>query len=117
MKANELKKVNLSLRKGRVRSKVSGSAERPRLSIRVSNRHLHCQVIDDQKGLTLVSASTVGLQSDKPLTEQASKLGSDLVTKLNKVKISKLVIDRNGKKYHGRIKALAEALRKEGIEV
>jgi large subunit ribosomal protein L18 len=117
MKTNELKKVNLALRKGRVRSKVSGSADRPRLSIRVSNRHIHTQVIDDTKSATLVSASTVGLKSKEALSEQASKLGSDLAAKLKKAKISRVVLDRNGKKYHGRIKALAESLRKEGVEV
>jgi large subunit ribosomal protein L18 len=117
MKTNELKKINLSLRRGRVRSKVSGSSQRPRLSIRISNRHIHCQAIDDEKSSTLVSASTVGLKSEKPLVEQAELLGSSLATKLKKAKISKLVLDRNGRKYHGRIKALAEALRKEGVEV
>ena len=117
MKRAMLKKLNLNLRKGRIRSKISGSSDRPRLSIKVSNRHIHCQIIDDEKQSTLLGVSTIGMSSDSTMVEKAEKLGQDLAKKAKKAKISKIVLDRNGKKYHGRIKALADALRKEGMEL
>jgi large subunit ribosomal protein L18 len=117
MKRAMLKKLNEKLRKGRIRSKISGTADRPRLSIKVSNRHIHCQIIDDEKQSTLLGLSTIGMTSDSTMVEKAEKLGQDLAKKAKKAKISKIVLDRNGKKYHGRIKALADALRKEGMEL
>lgn len=117
MKRAMLKKLNEKLRKGRIRSKISGTADRPRLSIKVSNRHIHCQIIDDEKQSTLLGVSTIGMPSDSTMVEKAEKLGQDLAKKAKKAKISKIVLDRNGKKYHGRIKALADALRKEGMEL
>ena len=117
MKRAMLKKLNEKLRKGRIRSKISGSSDRPRLSIKVSNRHIHCQIIDDEKQSTLLGVSTIGMSSDSTMVEKAEKLGQDLAKKAKKAKISKIVLDRNGKKYHGRIKALADALRKEGMEL
>jgi large subunit ribosomal protein L18 len=94
-----------------------GQSDRPRLSIKVSNRHIHCQIIDDEKQSTLLGVSTIGMPSDFTMVEKAEKLGQDLAKKAKKAKISKIVLDRNGKKYHGRIKALADALRKEGMEL
>lgn len=117
MKREMLKKLNLNLRKGRIRSKVVGTAERPRLSVRISNRHIHCQVIDDGKQFTLLGLSTVGMPTELNMIAKAEKLGQDLAKKAKKAKISKIVLDRNGKKYHGRIKALADSLRKEGMEL
>jgi large subunit ribosomal protein L18 len=117
MKREMLKKLNLKLRKGRIRSTVTGNTERPRLSVRISNRHIHCQIIDDSKQATLLGVSTIGMPEGSTMTTKAEKLGQELAKKAKKAKISKIVLDRNGKKYHGRIKALAEALRKEGMEL
>ena len=117
MKREDLKKLNLSIRKNRIRSKVHGSAERPRLSVKISNRHIHCQIIDDDRHSTIVSASTVGMKESMTMTEKAEKLGSALAAKAKKAKLKALALDRNGRKYHGRIKALAESLRKEGMEL
>ncbi len=106
-------------RKKRVRKKVSGTPERPRLSVFRSNRHLYCQAIDDTRGHTIASACT--LEKDfKPYvnltkTQQAEKLGEIIAKRLLEKGIKQVVFDRDGYKYHGRIKALAEAARQNGL--
>lgn len=105
-----------TLRKGRVRAKVSGTAERPRLSVVVSNLHISAQIIDDVAGKTVAAATTVGTKATGTMTEKAGKVGVDIAKKAKKAKISTVVFDRNGRKYAGRLKALAEAARKEGLE-
>jgi len=112
-----LKKVqNLKLRKNRVRSTVSGTAERPRLSVSISNLHISAQVIDDEKGITLASATTVGQKLTGTLTEKAVAIGTEIAKNAKKAKVSKVVFDRNGRLYHGRVKALADAARAGGLE-
>jgi len=112
-----LKKVqNLKLRKNRVRSTVSGTAERPRLSVSVSNMHISAQIINDEQGVTLASATTVGKKLTGTLTEKAIVIGAEIAKSAKKAKVSKVVFDRNGRIYHGRIKALADAARAEGLE-
>ncbi len=112
-----LKKVqNLKLRKNRVRSTVSGTAERPRLSVSVSNLHVSAQIIDDEKGVTLASATTVGQKLTGTLTDKATIIGTEIAKNAKKAKVSKVVFDRNGRLYHGRVKALADAARAEGLE-
>lgn len=108
------KTQNRIARKRRVRATVKGTAERPRLSVFVSNLHISAQIIDDTLGKTLVSATTVGSKAGNK-TEGAKKVGSEIAKKAQKAKISQVVFDRNGKKYTGRIKALAEAAREEGL--
>ena len=116
-KALVKKAQNLSLRKARVRSVVKGTAERPRLSVNVTNTHVSAQIIDDVAGKTLVSATTVGSKTATGnLTEKAAKVGPDIAKAAQKAKIAQVSFDRNGKKYHGRIKALADAARAEGLE-
>ena len=110
------KLLNRSLRKARVRAKISGTAERPRLTVTISNTHVSAQLIDDEKQHTVAAASTVGTKNTGSLTEQAVVVGKEIASKAKKIKISKVVFDRNGRQYAGRLKALAEAARKEGLE-
>lgn len=115
-KALALKKQNLALRKGRVRSKISGTAERPRLTVSISNLHVSAQIIDDVAQKTLVSATTVGSKVKGTKTELATKIGAEIAKKAKKAKINTVVFDRNGRQYAGRLHALADAARKEGLE-
>lgn len=108
--------ANKNLRKNRVRAKVSGTAERPRLTVTISNMHVSAQIIDDIAQKTLVSATTVGSKIKGNKTEMASKIGEEIAKKAKKAKISTIVFDRNGRQYAGRLNALAEAARKEGLE-
>lgn len=110
------KLLNKSLRKNRVRSKVTGTAERPRLTVTISNKHVSAQLIDDEKGHTLAAATTVGTKQEGSLKDQAAFVGADIAKKAKKAKISAVVFDRNGRQYAGRLAALADAARKEGME-
>lgn len=102
----------------RVRATVKGTTERPRLSVRVSNLHVSAQVIDDTTHKTILSSTTTGQKLDKAnMTDKAVWVGKDVATKAKKAKISKLTFDRGSKLYHGRIKALADTLRNEGLEL
>lgn len=115
--ALKLKLNRLRLRKNRVRSVVSGTAERPRLTVTISNMHVSAQIIDDVAGNTLVAATSVGSKSAKGnLTEKATIVGTEIAKKAKAKKITKVVFDRNGRKYHGRVKALADAARAGGLE-
>ena len=110
------KLLNLRLRKNRVRATVHGTTERPRLSVTISNLHVSAQLIDDDKGHTLVSATTVGKKLTGTMTEKCAAIGTDVAKSAKKKKITKVVFDRNGRQYAGRLKALADAARKEGLE-
>lgn len=110
------KLLNKSLRKNRVRSKVTGVAERPRLTVTISNKHVSAQIIDDVKQTTLVASTTVGTKQTGSIAEQAAFVGSDIAKKAKKAKITTVVFDRNGRQYAGRLAALADAARKEGLE-
>lgn len=115
--ANFAKKLlNKSLRKNRVRSKVTGTAERPRLTVTISNMHVSAQIIDDVKQHTIAAATTVGTKQTGTVTEQAAIIGADIAKKAKKAKINAVVFDRNGRQYAGRLAALADAARKEGLE-
>uniref|UniRef100_A0ACD6A2M8 Uncharacterized protein n=1 Tax=Avena sativa TaxID=4498 RepID=A0ACD6A2M8_AVESA len=107
----------------RLRKKVSGTTERPRLSVFRSNKHLYAQVIDDTKSCTLASASTMHKSLSKeleysagPTTEVAQKIGEVIAKSCLEKGITKVVFDRGGFLYHGRIKALADAARENGLE-
>ena len=116
--ANSLAKklLNRSLRKGRVRAKVSGTAERPRLSVTISNVHVSAQIIDDVKGHTLASATTVGTKATGTMTEKCAVIGTEIAKKAKKAKVTAVFFDRNGRQYAGRLSALADAARKDGLE-
>ncbi len=101
--------------KFRIRKIVSGTAERPRLTVFRSNRQIYAQLIDDVKGHTLVAASSRGLES-MPKKEQAAKVGALVAEKALAAGISSVVFDRNGYLYHGRVKELADAARNAGLK-
>ncbi len=107
----------------RIRQKVHGTAERPRLNVYRSLNHIYAQVIDDNLGMTLASASTVagaGAREDKRKTggnlEAARQIGKQVAERAGEKGIKKVVFDRGGYLYHGRIKALAEAAREAGLD-
>jgi large subunit ribosomal protein L18 len=110
------KLLNKSLRKNRVRSKVSGTAERPRLTVTISNKHVSAQIIDDVKQHTLAAATTIGAKHAGSISEQAVLVGTEVAKKAKKAKINAVVFDRNGSQYAGRLSALADAARKEGLD-
>lgn len=108
---------NHQQRKRRVRSTVSGTGARPRLSVFVSNRNVIAQIIDDEKQTTLVAVTTVGNKDVKGnMTTKSDWVGTEIAKQAKTKKIKKVVFDRNGRLYHGRVKALADAARKEGLE-
>jgi large subunit ribosomal protein L18 len=109
------KLLNKGLRKARVRAKVSGTADRPRLSVTISNKHVSVQLIDDENKRTIVASTTVGSKFTGSISEQAALIGTDIAKKAKKAKISSVVFDRNGHKYAKRLSALADAARKEGL--
>ena len=115
---NDLKKKlqNKMLRKNRVRARVVGTEQRPRLSVTISNTHISAQIIDDTQAKTLAAATTVGSKQSGSLTEKAAVVGADIAKKAKKAKVTAVVFDRNGRQYAGRLKALADAARKEGLE-
>ena len=103
-------------RKRRVRSRIEGTKERPRLSVFRSNTHIYGQIIDDQKGVTLFSVSDLGKKEKMKKIESAAAAGEELAKKAIAKKIKKVTFDRNGFIYHGRVKALADGARKGGLE-
>lgn len=110
------KLLNRTLRKARVRSKVHGTTERPRLTVTISNMHVSAQIIDDEKAHTIASATTVGSKAAGTMTEKCAYIGAEIAKKAKKAKINAVVFDRNGRQYAGRLSALADAARKEGLE-
>lgn len=114
--AENKKLLNRALRKNRVRAKVSGTAERPRLTVTISNLHVSAQLIDDVAGKTLAAVTTVGTKANGTMTEKSAAIGTEIAKKAKKIKISAVVFDRNGRQYAGRLKALADAARQEGLE-
>ena len=105
-------------RHARLRRKLSGNAEVPRLSVFRSLRHIYVQLIDDVAGHTLLSASSLekGFEENITMTEKAKKVGTVLAERMKEKGFDKLVFDRGGYKYHGRIAALADSLREAGIQ-
>lgn len=110
------KQLNRKLRQQRVRSTVHGTAERPRLNVFISNLHVSAQIINDETSSTLVSATTVGQKFKGSKTEAAAKIGTEIAKKAKKAKITKVAFDRSSRQYAGRLKALADAARQEGLE-
>jgi large subunit ribosomal protein L18 len=101
----------------RVREKISGTSDKPRLCVFRSNKNIEAQIIDDAKGVTLVSSSSVALKlKDGGNCEGAAKVGEDLAKKALAKGIKTIAFDRNGYLYHGRVAALADAARKAGLQ-
>lgn len=103
--------------KHRVRKKVSGTAERPRMSVFRSNKQIYVQLIDDLSGKTLAAASSLGMTEAGPKKEQAAKVGALIAQKAAQAGISTVVFDRNGYLYHGRVKEVADAARNGGLKI
>lgn len=108
---------NLARRKNRIRKTVVGTTERPRLTVFVSNRHVEAQIVDDSKHVTIAHSTTVGQKSATgTMSEKAAWVGKEISKKAKAKKVKRVVLDRNGRLYHGRIKALADAAREGGLE-
>ena len=117
MIAKQDKNVSRVRRHARVRAKISGTAEAPRLCVYRSNKNIEAQIIDDVKGATLVASSSMALKLENGSNvDAAKKVGEDIAKKALAKKIKKVVFDRSGYIYHGRVKALAEAAREAGLE-
>lgn len=100
----------------RTRAKIHGTAERPRLAVHFSNTNITAQIIDDDKMKTLAYATTVGTKTSGTMTEKAAVIGTEIAKKAKSAKVTKVVFDRGAKLYAGRMSALADAARKEGLE-
>ena len=102
--------------KYRVRNKISGTAERPRMSVFRSNKQIYVQIIDDLSGKTLAVASSLGMAEKVAKKEQAAKVGEMIAKKAQEAGITTVVFDRNGYLYHGRVKEVADAARNGGLK-
>lgn len=104
-------------RHARIRKNISGDSEMPRLNVFRSNKEIYVQVIDDEAGKTLASSSSVALKIKNGGNKEGAKLvGKDIAEKCKKLKIKKVVFDRGGYLYHGRVESLANAARENGLE-
>ncbi len=104
-------------RHARVRTKVNGTPDRPRLNVFRSNAHIHCQLIDDVNGVTLVSANSVEMKLENGGNVAAAvAVGTEIAKRAQEAKITEVVFDRGGYLYHGRVQALADAARLAGLK-
>jgi large subunit ribosomal protein L18 len=115
------KKTRRAKIRRRIRGKISGSAVRPRLSVYKSLKHIYVQIIDDEKGVTIQAISTKSPEiaasaKGKPGVEKAAIVGKSIGQKAKEAGIEKVVFDRSGYRYHGKIKALADAAREAGLQ-
>jgi large subunit ribosomal protein L18 len=110
------RRLSRTRRHARLRKKIRGSAARPRLVVTRSTRHVYAQVVDDVRRVTLTSASTYGLEVDGDKTAAARRVGELVAERAKAAGVSVVVFDRGGDKYHGRIAALADAARENGLE-
>ena len=102
--------------KAHIRHKVSGTAQKPRMTVFRSNTQIYAQLIDDVNGVTLASASSLGLKEKATKIEQAAKVGALMAKVAQEAGITEVVFDRNGYLYHGRVKQLADAAREAGLK-
>ena len=112
----ESKNVNRLKRHKKIRRNLSGTSDSPRLCVFRSNTAIYAQIIDDSKGVTIASSSSLELKLKNNNIETASAVGKDIAQKAKNAKIKTVVFDRGGYLYHGRVKALAEAARENGLE-
>lgn len=112
-----MKNKNRAFRKARSRAKISGTAEKPRLSVFRSNRYTYVQLIDDVQGKTLASASTQELKKAGKKTELAQQLGGLIAEKAKKLGLNQAVFNRSFYRFHGRVKAVAEGARAGGLKI
>lgn len=116
MDANKIKQNKRLRRKGRVRVKIKGTAACPRLAVFRSNRWIYAQIINDEVGRTLVAVGAGEIESKGKKIDASSDLGKLIAARAAAKGISRVVFDRNGYKYHGRVKALAEGAREVGLK-
>ncbi|MBQ0119266.1 MAG: 50S ribosomal protein L18 [Bacteroidales bacterium] len=102
--------------KATIRTKVSGTAEQPRLTVFRSNCQIYAQIIDDVKGVTLASASSLGVKDKMTKTEKAKQVGKMIAAAAQAAGVQQVVFDRNGYLYHGRVQSLADAAREAGLK-
>ena len=102
--------------KARIRGKISGTAQRPRMTVFRSNKQIYVQLIDDLEGKTLAAASSKGLEAGGTKCEIAAQVGKAIAEKAQAAGISEVVFDRNGYLFHGRVKSLADAAREGGLK-
>jgi large subunit ribosomal protein L18 len=115
MKTLQKQDLIFARRKSRIRAKIHGTAERPRLTIFKSHKYIYAQIIDDDKGNTLVAFDSQKSKAKKPV-EQALEVGVEIAKKARAAKITKVVFDRSGYIYTGKVKMVADAARKGGLE-
>lgn len=117
MDKNQQKTLRRTRRRTGIRKRLRGTAERPRLSIFRSSKHLYAQVIDDMAGTTLAAASTVASKLEKGSdSKAAAEVGKAIAEKAKAAGVNTVAFDRNGFRYHGRVKALADAAREGGLK-
>ncbi|MCA9324260.1 50S ribosomal protein L18 [Candidatus Saccharibacteria bacterium] len=116
MSDRQKKIVKQSSRQTRTRAGLHGTETRPRLCVTVSNQHVSAQIINDDTHTTIAAATSVGSKTKGTMSERAALIGTEIAKAASKAKVKTVVFDRGAKKYHGRIKALADAARKEGLE-
>ncbi len=117
MNKAQLKNLNRGLRQKRNRARISGVAEKPRLSVFRSNKYTYAQLIDDAKGHTIASASTKELKKKGKKSELAQELGAIIAEKAKKAGVKEAVFNRSFYKFHGRVKAVAEGARQGGLKI
>ncbi len=116
MDAARAKRQGRLKRHARVRRRVVGTAERPRLAVFRSNRHIYAQIIDDAAGRTLAAAGSMSLAGDGDKKAAARRVGGALAERAKAAGVTSVVFDRGGYQYHGRVKALADAVREGGLD-
>jgi len=116
MDINKIKSQKYDKRRKKIRAKIEGKKDRPRLSVFRSNKGIFLQLIDDQEGKTLVSASSGEIKSKGKKVDLSFELGKLIAQKAKEKKIEKIVFDRGGYKYHGRVKAVADGAREGGLK-
>lgn len=116
MASQPAKLVRLARRKMRIRKSVRGTTERPRLTVRPTLKHIYAQLIDDASGRTLASASSVQLKITGGTVDAAKAVGKAIAENAKAASVSRVCFDRNGRLYHGRVKALADAAREAGLD-
>jgi len=116
MSALPAKLKKLSRRKMHIRSRIAGTVERPRLTVRSTLKHIYAQVIDDASGKTLASASSVQLKITGGNVDAAKAVGKAIAESAKAASVSRVCFDRNGRLFHGRVKALADAARESGLD-
>jgi len=108
--------MNKIFRAKRTRAKIHGTSERPRLTVHFSNLHITAQIINDDQGTTIAYSTTVGKKMSGTMSAKATQIGTEIAKLAKKANINKVVFDRGSKLYAGRMSALAEAARQEGLE-